>query len=333
MAESVLLSIANLLFPESRQKAMQDLTQAGILSSESARRMGEVLGSPEYSHRVMFRHIAPVKIALDRWIRDHRFNKFRPTAALDFLAVYGRAAPELIEPSWLEGRDVLDFGAGQFSPISVAVILFVNGAGSVTAFEPGGWRPDYVETATRELIADISMRPDAYALSPAVDAETIRRRLAEVRFDRLSPPPQADLGPIRLLHRFAFDEHPSAFDLVLSTSVFEHVQSFEAEIDNHLTVLKSPGLSINRIDFTDHRHSKPEHVPFGFYRDGMPAGCNLLRVSDLETAASRAAAAFEIKDRVLADESAIDRASLMEQFQGYDLSSLRTMAATFIVRK
>jgi SAM-dependent methyltransferase len=253
------------------------------------------------------------------------------------LAKYAASEPAVFQSGWLTGKDVMDFGAGQFSPISVAVVLYVNGARSVVAFEPGGflkgnWQ-DYVKTSTKELVADILMHPQTYALSPDARPEMIRRRLADIAFERLTGEDVMELGPIRLVKSFAFAENAASLDLILSTSVFEHVQSFEHEIRNHLAALRAGGVSINRVDFTDHRHKQPEFAPFGFYRDGVRFGCNLLRVSDLESAARSAGASYEIKDRRLAEESVVDRATLLERFAQYDMHSLRTMGATFILRR
>jgi SAM-dependent methyltransferase len=333
MSDNILLPISRLFYPATREDAIDELRREGVLTEESARTLGEILSAGQYSRRTLFASIAPVKITLDRWVREHRWNKFRPTSALDPLEVYRATNPEVFDGEWLAGKDVLDFGAGQFSPISVAIVLYVNGARSITAFEPGGWKPDHVLTATRELIAELHFRPGPFVLSPSVRAADVKARLADIDFGALTDETDADLGPIKLVRSLDFRACPGSFDLALSNSVFEHVDCFETEIANQLSVLRPAGVSINRVDFTDHRHRKPEHAPFGFYRDGVRAGCNLLRVSDLEGAAKRVGAEFEIKDRMLANPSVIDRPSLLERFAGYDTLTLRTMAATLVLRK
>lgn len=330
---NLLESIGGLLLPQTRERAILELKERGVIGEDAAASLAEHLGAGRYTYRAMFTAIAPVKLAIDQWTRVHRFNKLRPTAPLDSLARYADATPELLTEGWLVGKDVLDFGAGIFSPISVAVVLYLNGARSITAFEPAGWKPDILHASVRELVAEVHTDPARYAITPHTTTEAVVARLADIRFERLDGENPADLGPIRLVRAHDFQAHPDSVDLIVSTSVFEHVESFDSEIDNHLTVLRSGGVSVNRVDFTDHRHRQPEFRPFGFYADGLPAGCNLFRVSDLEAAAKRAGAVYQITRRQLAEPGVVEKIPLLGRFAAYDLETLRTMAATFVLRK
>ena len=329
--ENLLITIGRLLLPERRAEAIQELKDAGVLTTETERILADLLAGGWYTNRTLFAKLAPVKIELDAWIRNHRFNQFRPTYALDAIEMYARGQPDILTHGWLAGKDVMDFGAGRFSPASLAIVLYANGARTVTAFEPAGWSIDHATTAMRELVAGIMMSPQTYCLPGCPSSEEIRRRLCDIRFN-ISSDDVVDLGPIRLIRRFDFAHHESAFDLVLSRSVLEHVKSFDTEIANHLTILKPGGVSINRVDFTDHRHWEPQNSPFGFYADGVTCGCNLLRVSDLDRAARASGALYEIKDANLVAEAVVRRKPLLERFAAYEMDSLRTSAATLVLK-
>ncbi len=329
--DNVLHAFSLLFYPDMREQGLGRLKDLGILTDESAAGVRTALGNGAYLDRTLFLSLAPIKIELDRWSRQHAFNMLRPTAALDAIAAYRTAWPGAFTPSGLRGRDVMDFGAGKFSPLSVAILLYVNGARSVVAFDPGGWRLEYTRAGVRELVADIFANPRAYNIGYPGDPKALTRRLTEISLEAIGPRPVLDLGPIQVRRAFSFDDCAAAFDLILSTAVFEHVPSVDAEIGNHLKALRKGGVSINRVDFTDHRHAQPELLPFGFYQDGVAGPCNLLRVSDFADTATRRGARFEIRDAVLAEEATLDRFPLQERFRRYSRDSLRTTSATLVL--
>lgn len=328
---NVLHAFSQLFYPDGRAQGLDRLKQLGVLTDESAARARSALGDGAYSDRTLFLALAPIKLDLDQWARQHAHNQMRPTRPMEFIETYRRAWPAAFSPSGLRGKDVMDFGAGDFNPLALAIVLYVNGARSLLAFEPGGWRLEYAQAAVRELVADIFTSPRAYNIGYPGDPKTLTRRLTEINLEAIGPRPALDLGPIQLRRSFSFDGHSGAFDLILSTSVFEHVGSFEQEIANHLRALRKGGVSINRVDFTDHRHAQPGMWPFGFYEDGVTYGCNLLRVSDLAAAATHAGVRFEIRDPHVADDATLDRLRLQERFRRYDRAALRTMAATLVL--
>ncbi|MCA9277726.1 MAG: hypothetical protein H6815_02960 [Phycisphaeraceae bacterium] len=332
MKPNVLRALSEVFYPISRESGIKQLIDLGILNKETAGCLAEFLSDGMYSYRKMYEMLAPVKVRLDEWMRVADYSKFRPTQSLASIKRYAQASPSYFSVDGLRGSHVLDFGAGQYSPLSIAILLYINGAETVTAFEPAGWFPDTTPVSIRELISDIHVQPDTYNFAGHNDARLLKRRLAELSFEAINQD-EINLGPIRLCKHLDFQSYASSFDMILSTSVFEHVSSFDNEIQNHLTSLRPGGISINRVDFTDHRQWKPELVPFGFYRDGVPCGCNLLRVSDLADAAKKTGAMFEIKDCVLADSNTIDEEHLVDRFRGYTLTTLRTMAATLVLAK
>ncbi len=329
--DNVLHAFSLLFYPEMREEGLARLKGLGVLTDQSATSVRAALGSGAYLERTLFPSLAPIKLDLDHWTRRHPYNQLRPTMPLDQIAGYRSAWPGVFEPRAFRGKDIMDFGAGDCSPLSLAILLYVNGARSVVAFEPAGWRLDYTQAAVRELVADIFSDPVAYNFGYLGDPRALTRRLTEISLEAIGPRPVLDLGPIQLRKAFSFDDSTAAFDLILSTSVLEHVRSFETEIANHHKVLRRGGVSINRVDFTDHRHAQPELWPFGFYEDGVPYGCNLLRVSDLADAAKRQGARFQIRDPLLAEEAVLDRFRLLERFRGYSRESLRTRSATLVL--
>lgn len=266
----ILVTLSRLMYPGNREHALEILQSEGVLNPETAEVLRRKLNEGRYSYRTLFNSILIVQIELSRFIDLHKFNKFRGTEAVDMINCYRGGDPRPFDLDRLRGASVLDFGAGIFSPLKIAIVLYANGADRVVAFEPAAWRPYSIRQSTARLIAQMNLEPSAFCIS-GISAKEMRSRLADIDFDgKLNETSgETDLGPIKLTSKFDFSAHKSDFDLILSTSVLEHVESVERELANQASCLRPDGIAINRIDFTDHRHSKPEFAPFGFYYDGV----------------------------------------------------------------
>lgn len=351
-SDNLLGAFSQLFYPNRRADGVAKLRQIGVLTDEAADALLCELADGAYSYRTLFKMLGPIKVELDNWTRSHQYNQFRPTRTRETIDRYAEVCPEAFTAEWLAGKDALDFGAGDCNPLGAATVLYANGARSVTAFEPASWNIEYAKTALRELLAEIHLNPSAFTL-PGVDARAVRARLADIDFDRLGDGDELRLGPIHLTKKLEWSKHPRAFDIIFSTSVLEHVRSFDDEIGHHLGSLRPGGMSINVVDFTDHRHAKPEFQPFGFYADAVSWGCNLLRVSDLEAAASKVVAEFnngvstsehgngfgegsatryEIRRRQLADAAVLEGVTLHDRFKHYNAESLLTASAALMLQ-
>lgn len=332
----VLATLSRLMYPGKREHTLELLRSEGVLSSETADLLGKKLSEGRYSYRTVFNSISTVQIELSQFIDSHKFNKFRGTEAVDMINGYRSGGdPRPFDLDRLRGASVLDFGAGIFSPLKVAIVLYANGADRVVAFEPAPWRPYFMRQSTARLIAQMNLEPSAFCIS-GISAKEMRTRLADIDFDgNLNEASgEIDLGPVKLTSTFDFAARKSDFDLILSTSVLEHVDSVERELENKAACLRSGGVAINRIDFTDHRHSKPEFAPFGFYYDGVAWSCNLKRVSDVDVAAGKLnGCAYELINKDYAKDEDVDLDRILGRFKGYDRETLLTKAATLVLRK
>lgn len=332
MKSDILHILSHLLYPHQREWAIGALEREGVLTAKTAAVLRTLLSEERYSYRTLFRSIGPIKVQLDEFVRSHTFNKLRPLGGMFMIDNYRRGRENQFAYRELCGKSVLDFGAGVLSPLTVSILMYVNGAGRVTAFEPAGWKKKFLQASVAELIAQLHLNPKPYNFSGIENGEMLAR-LTELDFDgTLDADGVVSLGPITLVKEFDFSKVEDEFDLIVSNSVLEHVENFEVEIKNHLKALRKGGLSINRVDFTDHRHGFPEFTPFGFYYDGVRCGCNLLRVSDLRSAASRTCGDFSLEQQVLADEKQIAEHRLIDRFRAYDKETLLTKSATLIMR-
>ncbi|MCK6476833.1 MAG: class I SAM-dependent methyltransferase [Phycisphaerales bacterium] len=329
---NVLHAFSRLLYPFTRDEALFRLKELGVLDEQNIARVREILSQGEYSYRMLFLSLGPVKVEMDEFLRGHDFIALRPRHAMIALEAYRAARPELFTAAGIAGKRVLDFGASDINPLAVAVVLVANGAESVIAYEPAGWALDYAKVSVRELIAEMHLSPETFTL-PGGDPRQLKRRLAEIPFEKLGEGDTLEMGPITLTKQLSFEHYPSAFDAILSTSVFEHVWDVEKEIRHHASSLRPGGVSLNRIDFTDHRFFRADCQPFGFYRDGEQYGCNLLRVTDYGEVATKVGIGFEIKDAHLVDQSVVESMLELDRFKKYDMQTLRTASATLVLKQ
>lgn len=156
----------------------------------------------------------------------------------------------------LVGQDVLVFGYG--GHLGIGVMLLRAGAASVT-------------------LCDRMARPRAAA---SRHWQALAPELFVQEGNRYVPHP----GRLRLLHgdiREYAKRHEAVFDLVLSSSVLEHVEDVEGVCGALARLTRAPGTQVHYIDVRDHYFSRPfEMLTFSenVWRRFLNPGSNLNRL-------------------------------------------------------
>jgi SAM-dependent methyltransferase len=160
------------------------------------------------------------------------------------------------EGAMIAGRDVLVFGYG--GDFGVGVLLLRAGAASVTLSDP------FARPSRRRNARWVTAAPEYFKLVGGVGhPDGVRLRVTH--------------DDIRLTAKAA----EPRFDVVLSSSVFEHVDDVEAVVSSLAALTRAGGIHLHYIDVRDHYFRLPfEMLAFSetIWRHFLNPGSNLNRL-------------------------------------------------------
>lgn len=278
------------LIPEMRDEALDRIGL--IVGSEAKSRLSESLSNDYCRFPRNGKDLTVAYGLLTEYLQSHSNRSASPITTVNLIKEYARIAPHAFLPEAFRGKAVLDYGCGVGNPLGVSVLLFAIGAGSVVATDPGDVNALMAQSASREFLIEFLRNPSA--LNPwGFPAEEAKARVLSLDWAGLL---NVDLSvfkadPITYYNGFIGDvecDYLKSFDIVLSTSVLEHVMDFEKDIKTLNSVMRAGGVMIHRIDLTDHRHGMPGYHPLGFmqdgayYENGKWRGLNGLRYCDMK---------------------------------------------------
>lgn len=330
-ADNILTIIAHILVPGRRKWAMDQLKDRGLINDFSVKAMSAELSLPKYNYRNTGVRLSETKLFLDEVVEKHEYCFFNPARTMSHLNRRLAACPEAADR--IHGGQIVDYGCGTLSSFNQAIILCANGARHVHAVEPGAIRWKMARHAAMETVKAIFTRPADFRISELPD-EDMRANVARIDFGALydGAGNAADLGPITL-RQWLSEIDGARADLILSTSVLEHVSDLVGEMTKQATILADTGLAVHAVDFTDHRHAHPEYETFKFYYDGGMLDCNGLRLSEMADVISGAGLSCHIVERANVPASEIRRGELIERFTGKSDDDLTTRAATLLLSR
>lgn len=325
--QDVLLTLVRLLSPDSRVNSLKEIEE--VVGFECAARLGQVLNSPRFSGRHNGISIVRCKAWLDQYLSNHEFSASSTGRARDYFRRYSTLVPGGLTPGVLHGKTVLDFGCGVANPLGFSVILFLNGAESVVALDPGEIDREMAVASMKTLLVEVMENPERFDLG-GCGVEYIRLRSRRLNWERLLRLEGDEC--IRFV-RGGVRDLDCAFDLILSTSVLEHVKDLAGDLEVLFRLCSDGALMVHRVDFTDHRHFMSDYHKFGFMLDGEHKGLNGLRYSDVISRFLRAG--FEVVTEDVRREELDDRflAAIVEKFRSYSNEDLAISYAGICVRK
>lgn len=329
------VQLARLIVPSEREASCKEL--AADLPEQFVNLLARRLSDKRYTYRHNGLTSAKCKAILDRYIAEHKFSPTSPSRAMEYIGKYRELAPDAFTLEALRRGTVLDYGCGIHNPLSLGLILYLNGARQVLASDPGTLDAELARMSLQAFVLDFLEQPGKYALS-GFATEKMKARFARIDWSRLL---SADFSGARrsriaftnsgirsLLPRFS-----SSVSLIVSTTVLEHVEDLAAELGVMRELLVPGGRMVHRIDFTDHRHFLPNYHPLAFVTDGFLTGLNGLRYKDVRSLFEAGGFGIDKEDlvRFRLGEDFLQRAH--ERFRGYTLAEMEITYAGVALTK
>ncbi|EKD09730.1 methyltransferase domain-containing protein [Limnospira platensis] len=333
--------LAQLLVPKEREKTIETLVKLGVIGQDSAEKLTRALDRPAYGERGMSRSILDAKMVIDAYVSEHRFSAFSASKYKDQLNLLITASDSVLTHRiWdyqnLRGKTVLDFGSGQYNPIGLSLILYVNGADNVLALEPGNIDSRSAYYAAQEIVKTILFNPDVFNFS-GIDNDEMKRRLITLDLRNISafldekPDYPIDLGGVSFINNINYVTEES-LDLVVSISVLEHIQDLESELVRQRHLMSDRGVGIYIVDFSAHNKKSKRYDPFSVLYGGKHPSLNLLRASDIRELLENAGFFVQETDILKGKRENIDKARLHKRFRSYSIDDLCVRRSTFVVQ-
>lgn len=314
-----------------RARGLHELRKLPHIDASVTEALRAELSSPSYTTRSSGWRLAEAKALLDEYAVGNAYSPVNPDRTLKHIERMKSHAPEFFEKTFLGGAKVIDYGAGVYSTFNQAIILIANGVKRVVCVEPGLIRKDVVKASALQVLQSIHVDPERFNLV-GLSPSALARNIESLDFSKLDDEDDFGVGGIDFVSEISQIDQSESFDLIVSTSVLEHVVELDAEVSRQYRLLGKGGAALHVVDFTDHRHSAENYHPFLFYFDGFLKDCSGLRVSEIEQVFVENG--FEIARR---DErkfpGQLDRAEIIDRFSGMSEDDLRTEMAVLAAEK
>jgi Methyltransferase domain len=214
-------------------------------------------------------------------------NEFWPFGTAKIRAQLAYLAPALAYFD-VRGAEVMELGAGVFSPHVLSAYYYLNGAKACFAYDPSPIEnKENAARALMTLLTEAVLYPDRWDLGLIARADFLAR-ISNFDCDALDRG-DLDLGcktaPIKV-----FNGDPAALlrecrvDYLFSASVLEHVYELPQFLIGLRQVLKPDAVMAHVVDFTDHGyHAGTCDHRWGYltYGGGDGGGINRVRLSGM----------------------------------------------------
>lgn len=295
--------LSDLIFSEDKKAVFQRMRDLDLVDEFSIERWLALLPAPQPEDCRFVKLIDRLKLSVDPLIVDNGYMSISsPWAILKNIV----AAMRIFDENFLSFENIrnltaLDFGSGIYRPLSVAIILFVNGFKGVQAFEPFAPKVDFSYLSCIEVASQIMQYPEKYNFS-GIDESDMIANLARLNFRNIREKfsdlaagrtTVVDMGGVRLVNDLGAIPDDS-IDFQFSNAVLEHVPHFF----NHMLLLwakmSSRGIALHTVDYLDHRYYDNYSLhPFEKYYDGVLDEINGMLPSEME--AEFMAVGFNVK--------------------------------------
>ena len=284
--------LSDLIFESDKSELMKGLSSKGLIGADNLDRWISLLNPLQVDSPKWFKLIDQIKLKLDPCIRNGGYISEK--SPLEIVANYKKFSSVFSQDSFnidrLRGKVALDFGAGVYRPLGVAIILYANGFDRVYAFEPYSIRADFGCASLIQIVGQALVNPENFNFSGISNEELVARvkslnlvkinqRLKEFSANEAE---SVKLGGVELTSDIK--TIPGKFiDVHFSNAVLEHVGDLDLYANNLRGITSENSVGYHIVDFLDHRYYDDNQLsPFEKYYDGVLDEINGLTPSEIE---------------------------------------------------
>ncbi|MDA0374698.1 MAG: methyltransferase domain-containing protein [Planctomycetota bacterium] len=283
-------------------------------------------------------------LAAEVQAREASGDRFCPRASLVHLSNL-RGHPDVTTPDLpeLRGATCLDFGCGGLNPLGGVFGLLLAGAGRGLAIDLDDVASPLAAVRALSTLLGSALTGTTHPPVPGTASE-ILARVDTFDLRRLAAGDPGGIDDERLRH-MQVDLRGAgiadgAIDVVVSNSVFEHLDDVDGVLDEMARIVRPGGLAVHAIDGFDHRYyGRPDEIsPHAFLFESSDApllyGCN--RIRPLAFAALFEQAGFEVRKLVEAHRTPLtddEVARLDPAFRDMPRDHLEVTRARYYLRR
>jgi len=288
-----LIFATDILFPEKRTQALEQMQKLGFINEDTLPKWNAELSQKKYHRRLINYIIASLKIRIDNEL-EYYGGELTKQKTLDIFGNVIQALSAADRNSFFQYNTIrqltaMDFGAGVYSTLSASIVLFANGYRKVIAHEPFPIDIGCVIASIAQTMQWLIFEPSTFNFS-GINNKELKQRLSILDFEQVASKLEqfnrnavdsVDFSGVVLTKKMTSTE-PNSVDLIFSNSVIEHVKDLSAELVFHKNILTRDGVCVHTVDFGDHRSHGTGLHNFQMYYDGVLDDINGLRPSQLE---------------------------------------------------
>ncbi len=294
------------------------------------------LATTRMHRRVKLNHLHFAgRMIQDNTSAKHGYEKVSKKFALVERRIQGHDLPK--------GGTFLDFGCGEYDPLALSVIYYINGMDRNIACDLREPRsPRYSAVSMYDILANITMFPEKYR-RPDTDREQFAERLASLNagpfFNGDFEGGLATLsGKIdyRIENLLDLDVDDETLSLAISFAVLEHVTDVKKIYRWLFEKTRPGGLQFHFVDMADHRSYRgtSEFDPWTFLTE-QEAAANHNRLRAHEHTKAFRDAGFEILEiePIRKKIPPATRERLISPWKDLPSNEIETIRARFLLRR
>lgn len=287
--------LSDLIFSDNKEAVLRHMQMLNLIDERSIGNWMSLLPNPVGNDQRFLKLLDKLKLSVDPHVANYGHISISSPWGIVNNAINAARFFQIehfLRFDNIRNLTALDFGSGVYRPLSVAIIMFVNGFKEVVAFEPFPPKADFPWLACLETANQIMQYPEKYNFS-GINTASMLSNLARLDFSHIrekfiklsqGETKAVDMGGIRMVNDITLIPEGGS-DFQFSNAVLEHVPQLQEVMRVLWSKLSPNGVALHIFDFLDHRYYDDNSLhPYQKYYDGILDEINGLLPTEVETA-------------------------------------------------